>query len=140
MGIFDISLSLTGAAIPLGLIVLFVRRKLIRQFPFFFAYLLNAVMAPVLPIAVGNRPLVYFWMYWSTEILQDLVTFMTVREIFRRLFPPDVPTFRRFGWLLPATGVLLKGVSLCEHSMARFTGAHPPWFVRAIYCFPCENI
>ena len=86
-------------------------------------------------MSVRNEPFAYFWMYWSTDCLYDLLAFMTLREVFRRVFPTAVPTFRRLRWLLPTTAVLLMSASLYGTFYGAIAGVHPPWFVRAIYWF-----
>ena len=114
MKILDICLSLSDPVILSGIIVIFIRRHLISRFPCFFAYVVYGPIASVLRMSVRYKPHPYFWMYWSTDFVFDVLALLTLREVFRLVFPPDRPTFRRLRWLLPFTMLLLIGASLYQ--------------------------
>ena len=112
MGFFDTALSLTSPLMLLGLSLLFVRRALVQQFPFFFCYIVYSLVATALRLAFRHPPIVYFWVYWSTDFIYDVLAFLTMLEVFRRVFPPTYPLFRSLRWLLPFTTLLLMAISL----------------------------
>lgn len=135
MKILDILLPSIDFAISLTLIVIFIRRRLARQFPLFFSYIAYGLIATVLRFSVSNRQVAYFWMYWGTDGLYDLLAMLTLREVFQRIFPPAGPTFRRLRWFLPATIVLLMAFSLYATFYANPPSLRLPWFIRGIYWF-----
>lgn len=139
MRTLNILLLVTSPAIFLGLTILFLLRGLIRQFPYFFSYMVYSIVVTVLRRALMYNQRVYFWTYWATDFIYDVLAFMTMREVFRRVFPPAYPTFRSLRWLLPTTTVVLLGMSLYAtfHNppagVARIVGGIQ-WFNVGIHC------
>lgn len=134
MGIIDILLLITSPLIFVGLIFVFVQRALVQQFPFFFSYAVYSLVATGIRMAFRHPPSTYYWVYWSTDFIYDVLAFLTMMEVFRRIFPPSSPMFRSLRWLLPALVVLLMGLSLYAtfHSAAT---APLPRIVSGIYWF-----
>jgi len=84
-----------------------VRRKLWRDFPVFWTFLLFEVARTCVLFGIGmgkERYATYFYAFWITEGLASFLGFFVVREIFRKVFP------RRLG--LQRLGSTVFGVSL----------------------------
>ena len=111
MGFFDIVLILASPLMLLGLSIVFVRRALVHQFRYFFCYIVYSVIATALRLPFIHSP-VYFWMFWSTDFIYDVLAFLTMLEVFSRVFPPTYPLFRSLRWILPVTTLVLLGISL----------------------------
>jgi hypothetical protein len=78
-------------SLPVLMIVsgIFVWRKLYREFPFFFSYLVIIAVASVARIAAQARSTqTYFYAYWVSDLIITIFTFLAVYELFiKRLFP-----------------------------------------------------
>ncbi len=71
------------------LCVFLLRKKLHRQFPVFFAYsLFHALLTAVLLTLGRSSYTAYFYIYWPSEILNVVLGFATLYEIFGKVFEP----------------------------------------------------
>lgn len=93
----DIALQLAALALTVWLTALFIRRKLYREFPFFFLYLIASVLIPVVRLAVRNDYLTFFEVVWSTETIYIMLALLALREVFRKVFAAFYE--RRWFWL-----------------------------------------
>jgi len=79
------------ASIPIVALVagILVWKKLHREFPLFFIYLLATEAATVVRFAAQFRgPLIAFYVYWISNLVLDLINLLAVYELFAlRLFP-----------------------------------------------------
>src|SRR5215831_4752361 len=96
---------------PLLMVVagVMVYRRLYREFPFFFTYLLAVIFADLLRLIVlhVNPGLLYFYVYWITEAVEVLLAFLVLYEVFLiRLFPGFniTPIYR---YLFPTAGLIV---------------------------------
>ena len=64
------------------------RRKLEREFPFFFKYLIFQGVANVLLFAFLNHYRAYFYTYWTLTAISTVLEFGIIYEIFGQLFRP----------------------------------------------------
>jgi len=88
-------------------------RKLHRQFPIFFAYILFQVVqfAILFPIYRWGSSTNYFYAYWISAIICWIFGFKIVHEVFSDVFRP-FPAVQSVGmvmfrWAAPVTGLLL---------------------------------
>jgi hypothetical protein len=102
------------AWISLPLLVLLagvmVWRRLQREFPFFFAYVtVTALVGVVRFIAYkGYSAKVYFYVFWSSDFVILLVTFLSIYEIFlKRIFPGFIRV-RFYRYLFPVVAVIIS--------------------------------
>src|ERR1039458_683892 len=69
--------------------ILWWRRKLHKQFPIFFTFLVMQVAIFAISFPFYNNKPVYFWMYWFGELLVNAVlAFKVIHEIFLDVFRP----------------------------------------------------
>jgi hypothetical protein len=94
---FDLILTLIGPILTAWLAVLLLRRKLHREFPFFFCYVIASVLIPVIRLAFHHDYLVWFKVVWSTEAIYVLLALLALHEIFRKVFAAFYE--RRWFWL-----------------------------------------
>jgi len=79
-----------GTPVLMTLIAIFMwRRKLHREFPYFFNYVVFQVIsfAVEFPLSLRNGPS-YYWASWSTTALSVVLSFAVLLEIFRDAFRP----------------------------------------------------
>lgn len=88
------------------------RRKLHREFSFFYQYLILQACANILLFALVNRYWLYFYTYWTVSVVSTVLEFGIIYQIFRQLFRP-YPYLREFASvLLRWVGSLLVVVSI----------------------------
>lgn len=64
------------------------RRKLHKQFPIFFAYLLLQIAIFAVTYPLQSNYAVFFWVYWLTMAASAVVGFKIIHEIFLDVFRP----------------------------------------------------
>lgn len=81
--------------------VILWRRKLHKQFPVFFFFLLAQVanFAVVFPALLYGRYELYFWLFWLGESVNAVLGFKVIHEIFLDIFRP-YHTLKDLGTLL----------------------------------------
>lgn len=71
------------------MVVLLWRRKIHKQFPVFFTFLVVQVAIFAISFPFYHNKLVYFWLYWFGELLVNAVlAFKVIHEIFLDVFRP----------------------------------------------------
>jgi hypothetical protein len=86
------------------LVLVFLNRRIfLAKFPAFFGYTCFAVGANVLQIAVFHNDSLFYWVYWSTEVVYGVVALLVMREVFGMVWDMK-QGLRRFGvWALVLT-------------------------------------
>lgn len=106
MGPRDVALQLIALGLTGWVAALLVRRKLHREFPFFFVYLAVSVLVPVLRLAVSGDYPTFFKVTWATEALYALLALLTLHEVFHEVFLAFYMLWRWFWLLFPgAVGI-----------------------------------
>jgi|GEM_PF-818610 len=135
MTVRDLILSFTAPAILLVLALIIVRRRLYREFPLFFTYVVfSAVVGALRETAIDHRFL-YFWLYWITEALYGILALLVLREVFHRVFALPYEAYRWFRFLLPAALFIILGFSFLEAVIHPRGGGYIPRLITAIYWF-----
>ena len=100
--------SFLGIPLVLAVIAVMIYRKVYREFPFFFGYLLVVLLAEVLRrIAVRWWQTEFFYVYWISEAVIVFLAFLVLYEVFLiRLFPGFniTPIYR---YLFPIAGLIV---------------------------------
>ncbi len=95
-------LTTLSLAIPIVLqafiATLLLWRKLQKRFPWFFIYILYALLEGVIQLAVSGNQKLYFPVYWSTAIGDVALTVLALRESFLSIFLPET-RLRWFRWV-----------------------------------------
>lgn len=90
------------------------RRKLYKQFPVFFWFLLAQVanFAVIFPVWHSGNRIMYFWLFWCGEVVNAVLGFKVIHEIFLDVFRP-YHTLKDLGTLLfKWAGVVMMLVSV----------------------------
>lgn len=110
----------------LFLLGLIIWRKIYREFPFFFAYVLAAVGAGVIRLFVRRvrwtTVLQYYYTYWITEAVLVLLGFLVLYEVFLIHLFPAFNTTRVYRWLFPAMGIIALALTIWLWLSAPSTG------------------
>ncbi len=114
------------------LAVLLIRRKVYREFPFFFAYVLSSVLILVFKLSVIGNYLSYFKVYWVGEAFYAVGTLFVLYEAFRWVFYG----FHELWWfqlLFPVVVVIISAIAVT--SALRHPPAQAPQIVGVILSF-----
>ena len=95
------------------------RREQHKQFPWFFTYMLFAVLGSFTETLTSNHYYTYFVVYWADSIGFVILSLLSLHEVFRKIF--DVFYVYRWFWLV------FPGFVLAVLGFAWLYGAaHPP--------------
>jgi len=104
------------------------RRKIHRQFPVFFLFLLTqiAIFAATFPV-YGRNDTWYFWLFWIGEAVTAVLGFKVIHEIFLDVFRPyhalkdlGTPVFKWAGMVM----LLVSVVVAASNSFTRYPVIH----------------
>ncbi len=86
-----------------------VWKRLVREFPFFFTYVtVTAVIGVIRFVAYkGYSAKVYFVVYWSSDFVILLATFLAIYEVFLRRTFPGFTRVRFYRYLFPIVAFIL---------------------------------
>jgi predicted secreted protein len=116
----DIVLTLIGPVLTAWVAALLVRRKLHREFPFFFVYLVVAVLVPLLRLAVSGDYPTFFKVAWATEAIYAVLALLALYEAFREVFLAFYMLWWWFALLFPGA------VGIAAFVQVRRAILHPP--------------
>jgi hypothetical protein len=125
----SIFLILVAAPLELALAVILVYRKIWREYPFFFAFLITSICIEVVRASVSHAYLTYFWVYWITEGVYAFLALFVLNEVFRWFF---FHLYRYWAWfwvLFPSAAAAVLAISIW------YSIAHPPIQAEPIISF-----
>ncbi len=98
-----------------------VWRKLHRTFPFFFAYVLVTCLIGVIRFIIYKNfsPVIYFYVYWCSDLILLVASFSALYEIFLQRIFPGFFKVRFYRFLFPLAAVLIG-------ALAFLTALHAP--------------
>lgn len=131
----DILFNLSPPVVVLLLSIIFVRRRLNRELPLFFIYMMYILVATAVRMSVMYRAGAYFWLFWGTEAGFGVFALLVMREVFHRVFALAYASYRSFNFLLPGAVFVILGFTLWETVKRPLGHGHLPWMVSAIYWF-----
>ena len=108
----DLLLHLAAPVILLALIIVLIVRRLYRQFPLFFVYLVYAVVATSLRLSTKTQPTSYFVVYWTTDIIYGILALLVIREVFLPSLTGLPHQYRFIRWLMPIAIVSIVAFAL----------------------------
>src|SRR5580698_101238 len=87
-----------------------VWKRLVREFPFFFTYVtVTAVIGVIRFVAYkGYSAKVYFVVYWSSDFVILLTTFLAIYEVFIRRIFPGFGRVRFYRYLFPLFAFIIS--------------------------------
>ena len=103
----DLLLGMIPSALQLVLLVILLRRKLHKQFPFFCSYTLYSIAATILRQMVLHQRRTFFTVYWTTDIVYGVFELLVIREVFLPSLEGFPEKYRWVRWIVP---VALSGI------------------------------
>jgi hypothetical protein len=107
----ELALAAVGTVLQVYLLIQLLRLKSYRQFPVFCAYVGFSVLSAVTATATGGRAALYFYVYWISEAVYIVLTFLVLQEAFRSVFR-NFYSLRWFKLSFPGIGILILLVAL----------------------------
>ncbi len=107
----DLILTLIGPILTAWLAAFLVWRKLHREFPFFFVYLIVSVLVPATRLAFHHDYLVWFKIVWSTEAIYVVLALLALHEVFRKVFAAFYEK-RRFWLFFPLVVITISALAV----------------------------
>lgn len=100
-----------------------VWRRLYRELPFFFSYVLTAFLVGAVRLVVyklGSRTL-YFYLYWYSDFVLVMAALLAIYEVFLRRLFPSFHKVRLYRFLFPAAAfvIALAAFLTASHSFDR---------------------
>lgn len=118
MNIPELLFGLFVAGLLVCLVAIMWKRKIHRDFPWFFAYLISVVLATLIEDTVFRKPGPYFYTYWSCDAVSLTLALFALHEAFRHVFLVFYKVWPGFKIIFPATTsliVLLAGWNAVSH-------------------------
>jgi len=133
----DYLLWVTGAVLLLLMFGAVLQRKLVREYPVFFAYatfqvLLTAVLFSIHLLQLQHRAgyADYFYAYWTTQAISIVLGFAVIHEIYCGVFQHYDALQRMGGILFACAGIALLALAIWTAMSA--PGAGTPGIVSAL--------
>jgi hypothetical protein len=120
MGRSDLFLPVVGNALLVLLACIFVRRRLLKKYPFFFGYIFFSILSAIVLFAASGNYAAYFKGFWITEAIDALLALLALHEAFHAVFIQDFRDWRWFWMVFPAAVIILSAVFIGDALL------HPP--------------
>jgi len=88
--------------------VLLVRRKFAQKFPFFFSYIILAMLIELARLFFFGDYQLYFKVFWATEALYALFALVALYEAFHDVFRLDYRDWPWFWMVFPGAVIILS--------------------------------
>lgn len=105
-------LNLVAPVLELVLSVILVRRKLHREYPFFFVYLVSSICIAILRVFAATSYRYYFLIFWRSEAVYAVLALLVLHEVFRWFFSAFYRHWSWFWALFPAVSVVVLVASI----------------------------
>ena len=102
----ELILAVGGTALQVCLWLLLLIRRSYKQFPVFCAYVGFSVISAAVTFAVRKQMFVLLYVFWVSEGLYILLTFLVLQEAFRSVFI-NFYSLRWFKLSFPSIGILM---------------------------------
>lgn len=86
MRLFDIGIEIVGSGLVLVLAMVMIRRRLHRDYPYFFAYIVVILVRTAVLLPITGDSHAYFYGFWTTELLTAGLVFLALYEAFYEVF------------------------------------------------------
>src|SRR5690348_9970697 len=106
MNELDSLLNEAAVALMGCLSVLLVRRKLAQKLPFFFSYIILAILIELARLFFFGDYQLYFKVFWATEALYALLALLALHEAFHEVFILDYRDWPWFWMVFPGAVII----------------------------------
>ena len=117
---FYMPLQITGIVFLTTLLVLVFKRKLHKEFPLFFTYILFSISATLAHIGTSLNYRLYFKVFWATEAISAVLALLALYEAFHYVFILDFEAWPWFWTVFPGAVIILSMIFIGD------TLLHPP--------------
>lgn len=120
----ELALAAIGTILQVCLFLQLLRLRSYRLFPVFSLYVGFSVLSAIATVATRGNQKLYFYVYWISETVYAVLTFLVLQEAFRSVFR----NFYRLRWFklsFPAIGILILLIALLRAMFFRPAGHSP---------------
>jgi hypothetical protein len=103
----ELFLFCVGFILLVWLATTLIRRKLYKQYPFFFVFLVLEILLTAALFAVYHKRAIYFWVYWIGDLIDTIIALIAIYEVFRQVFHLFYGFFWWFRLLFPGLIAIL---------------------------------
>jgi hypothetical protein len=129
----DFIIGLSALLLEGGLAMLLIWRRTYREFPFFFGYILSSILITAIRLSLmGGDYLIFFKVYWATEVLYVVLALLALHEAFRCVFF-GFYELRWFGLLFPGVVAIISTIAITD--ALRHPPAQAPQIIGVILSF-----
>jgi hypothetical protein len=121
----DSFLNEAAVALMGWLAFLLVRRKLTQRFPFFFGYIILALLIELVRLFFISDYKLYFKVFWATEGLYALFALLALYEAFHDVFIHDYRDWPWFWMVFPGAVIILSVIFIGNALLHPATQAPP---------------
>ncbi len=107
----ELALAAVGTILQACLFIQLLRVKSYLRFPFFFTYVGFSVLSAITTVATRGNAKLYFYVYWSSEAIYVVLTFLVLQEAFHSVFR-NFYSLRWFKLSFPGVGIFILVVAL----------------------------
>jgi hypothetical protein len=88
LSVSDYVFWLASPVFQLGVLWALFKRRLYRDYPYFFNYTILQVLTVAFLLCVRSSPYLYYYGYWVISTISLLISFAVLQEIFKDAFRP----------------------------------------------------
>jgi hypothetical protein len=124
-----------------GIVIVMLRRNLVRQFKFFFAYILMQIagFALLYPSYMRHSYATFFYLYWAANAIGVFLGFMVIHEVFLDVFRP-FHTLKDLGTVLFKWAGLVMLLVAGVVSVSSGSSEMVPWMQAIVTTQRCVRI
>ena len=112
----ELVLALTSIGMQACLALILLGRGLFKRFPIFLVYTFFALISSLLGLAVRNNSSLYYDFFWTSEVIYNLLVFLTLQEIFRLVFR-NFYGKRWFRLIFPCISILMVAIGMLRTTL-----------------------
>jgi hypothetical protein len=107
----DILLTLLEPIIGVCLAAVLARRRIHREFPFFFIYITSSIFIGPLRFYLRGNYRLFFEVFWATEAIYIVLALLALDEVFRKVFAAFYE--KRWFWLFfPVVVIAISALAI----------------------------
>src|SRR5262245_21250722 len=112
MSKISLFVACTSVGVGIWLVCLLLKRRLYGEFPYFFAYVAASVAGDAAKLLLFPHYVIYFYTYWSLEILYATLGLLALYEAYHRVFRNFFRVYSWFWMLFPSAVALVVMLSI----------------------------
>ena len=127
----DILMSLAGGVLVIWLAGVLAHRKLYREYPLFFSYIVFSVLSTAVRLSAAPSYKIFFYTYWISESIYSVLALLALHEVFRHVFLSFYSLWWWFRLVFPGAVALMSFIAI--RNAVRHPALQGPRFMEVIF-------